>query len=68
VPIEEALVKLPKGRGREMEEFLVKHWDKVIPMLRLDCEELVETSHNQIADIVLQNGVVTYYNGPLWKS
>lgn len=25
VPIEEALVKLPKGRGREMEEFLVKH-------------------------------------------
>jgi hypothetical protein len=37
-------------------------------MLRLVCEELVETSHNQIADIVLQNGVVTYYNGPLWKS
>ncbi len=25
VPIEEALVKSPKGRGREMEEFLVKH-------------------------------------------
>ncbi len=25
VPMEEALVKLLKGRGREMEEFLVKH-------------------------------------------
>jgi hypothetical protein len=25
VPIEEALVKSLKGRGREMEEFLVKH-------------------------------------------
>jgi len=25
MPIEEALVKLPKGRGKEMEEFLIKH-------------------------------------------
>jgi hypothetical protein len=25
VPMEEALVKLPKGKGRDMEEFLVKH-------------------------------------------
>jgi len=31
-------------------------------------EELVEATHNQIADIVLQNQVVAYYNGPLWES
>jgi hypothetical protein len=37
-------------------------------MLRPVCEELVKTTHNQIVDIVLQNRVVAYYNGPLWKS
>jgi hypothetical protein len=37
-------------------------------MPRSICEELVETTHNQIANIVLQNQVVAYYNGPLWKS
>jgi hypothetical protein len=68
MPIEEALVKLPKGRGKEMEEFLIKHWDKVIPMPSPIWEELVEATHNQIADIVLQNQVVAYYNGPLWES